>query len=176
MVGNPVVVFCENCGTGINLVKGDPVFKCKKCGTSPICEKCYDRNLKICINCAEPIIRKKTAEIEKERNLKQQKIDEERNIRDKKTKESVDTGKCIICNRATKNGGLVYRDGSQGGTKWPGNIIFKTGFECDSCRALICIDCWDKTVVTRWENIHSRTVMVGNYNCPFCNRSYHFEK
>jgi|GEM_PF-4076839 hypothetical protein len=189
MAGHPVVLFCKICGTGINLVRGDAIYKCIECEISPICESCYDMNYKVCIKCAEPLIRKENEEIEKVKKLEQQQKmqelkqkEEKKKIRDKKSQESVDAGRCIICNNKTRNSGFMWENGTRHGIKWPGNVIFKTGFQCDDCHALICEACWDKQVSSHWEDggpdrvLVGTKVLVGSFQCPICGRYYSFRK
>ncbi|HUT99718.1 MAG TPA: hypothetical protein VM054_11680 [bacterium] len=76
----PVVVFCEICGAGINLVRGDNIYKCRVCGKR-VCAKCwsYDHDFgDRCNECAEPFIEARRIEEEREKELKKRIEEQER--------------------------------------------------------------------------------------------------
>ena len=64
------ILYCKLCGKGINIRNNDPVFKCLKCNTKPVCSQCYNTKLKVCNNCAELAIDTgKTASKNEEKSL-----------------------------------------------------------------------------------------------------------
>lgn len=47
-MSQPVVIFCDICGRGINLIKGETVFQCKTC-KKRVCQSCFsDGNCRDC--------------------------------------------------------------------------------------------------------------------------------
>ena len=122
MAGQPVVLFCEICGTGINLVKGDAIFKCVKCGTSPVCAKCYNAQHQCCRDCAN--------EIDEKQRQKNVAISNKAGIgvirgfpKWVSYVKGFDGKTCVVCK------------------KKPGFIFGEVFYKCDNCSAVLCATC-----------------------------------
>jgi hypothetical protein len=125
MAGHPVVLFCKICGTGINLVRGDAIYKCVECEISPICRECYDNKLKMCNLCASDILKKQQEENAREMARRQEEVVRQNTIKNeeikKKSANSIENKKCYNC-------------GNQGSFFWP---LYK----CPSCKIFFCGTC-----------------------------------
>jgi len=126
--GQAVVVYCEICGSGINLVTGDPVFKCVKCKVSPICVKCYNNELKMCVSCAAPILNKRQQDIIDENTRRQVEAARLKTIKDEEIKKK---------SSYSKENKLCYECGNKGSILW-------SLYKCPSCKVYLCGACVKK--------------------------------
>ena len=125
MAGQPVVLFCAICGTGINLVKGDAIYKCVRCETSPICGKCYNPELKMCVSCATPILKKRDHDALNERLQRQAEYERQKGIKDEEIK-----NKSTYC----KSNKVCYECGGKGS-------FFSPLYTCPKCKIFLCEAC-----------------------------------
>ena len=121
----PVVLFCKICGTGINLVKGDAVYKCVRCETAPICGKCYNPELKMCVSCATPILKKREQDNLNEYNRRQAEATRKKAIQDEEIQK-----KSTYC----KTNKVCYECGNKGS-------ILSSLYTCSNCKIFLCKAC-----------------------------------
>lgn len=64
-----IQVFCDICAKGV-IVHKQSMYKCKKCGKQ-VCVVCFDRGLKQCLECANPILFQEKKMQEQERRKRE---------------------------------------------------------------------------------------------------------
>lgn len=81
------VVFCDNCGGGINLVTGQQIFKCQKCGEvvcSNCIKNCEHTSKNLCLKCYNSRERKQFIEQKEEVERLSELGKEERKIKEER--------------------------------------------------------------------------------------------
>jgi|GEM_PF-5959475 len=66
MPDQPIIIFCDNCDKGINLVAKETIYQCKEC-QGQVCNSCFNTEFKICVACAAPKIKARGDEAQRQR-------------------------------------------------------------------------------------------------------------